>query len=239
MTEVTRDLHVYLRSIAQGERTSLSVLAGMVRPASRVLDLGTGSGALGEHLRDKAGCTVDGVTINEREAAIARPHYRRVEVANLEQSGWNSAFQDCQYDFIVCADVLEHLSQPQTALQACRELLAPGGRVLISVPNAAYSGLVAELLQGDFTYRDEGLLDRTHLRFFTRRSLLQSSAVVGSASLLGQLGVPPGFASSPGRRVAVLGGGMAGLTTAYQLSRTPELRARYDVTVASLGFRLG
>ncbi len=181
MTDATRDLHVYLRSIAQGERTSLSVLAGMVRPGSRVLDLGTGSGALGEHLRDKAGCTVDGITINAQEAAIARPHYRRVEVANLEQAGWTSAFQDCQYDFIVCADVLEHLSRPQTALQACRELLAPGGRVLISVPNAAYSGLVAELLQGDFTYRDEGLLDRTHLRFFTRRSLLQFLADQGWA----------------------------------------------------------
>lgn len=173
MTDANKDLHVYLRSIAQGERSSLSVLAGLVTPGSRVLDLGTGSGALGEHLRETAGCTVDGVTINEQEAAIARPHYRRIEIADLEQRGWNTVFGGERYDFIVCADVLEHLRQPATALAACRELLAAGGQVLISVPNAGYSGLVAELLQGDFTYRDEGLLDRTHLRFFTRRSLLQ------------------------------------------------------------------
>jgi len=173
MTDANRDPHVYLRSIAQGQRSSLSVLAGMVTPGSRVLDLGTGSGALGKHLRDHAGCTVDGVTINEQEAAIARPNYRRIAVADLEQSDWHSLFSGERYDFIVCADVLEHLRRPETALQACRELLAPGGQVLISVPNAGYSGLVAELLQGDFTYRDEGLLDRTHLRFFTRRSLLQ------------------------------------------------------------------
>ena len=173
MTDANKDLHVYLRSIAQGERTSLSVLAGMVSPGSRVLDLGTGSGALGKHLRDREGCTVDGVTINEQEAAIARPNYRRIEVADLEQPDWHTVFSGERYDFIVCADVLEHLRRPETALKACRELLAPGGQVLISVPNAGYSGLVAELLQGDFAYRDEGLLDRTHLRFFTRRSLLR------------------------------------------------------------------
>ena len=179
MTDAYRELHVYLRSIAQGERTSLSVLASLVTPGSRVLDLGTGSGALGKHLREHAGCTVDGVTINEQEAAIARPHYRRIEVANLEQPQWTCAFSGEQYDFIVCADVLEHLSRPAIALQACRELLAAGGQLLISVPNAAYCGLVAELLHGDFTYRDEGLLDRTHLRFFTRRSLAQFLAEQG------------------------------------------------------------
>jgi GT2 family glycosyltransferase/2-polyprenyl-3-methyl-5-hydroxy-6-metoxy-1,4-benzoquinol methylase/glycosyltransferase involved in cell wall biosynthesis len=173
MTEFKKDLHVYLRSIAQGERTSLSVLAAMIRPDSAVLDLGTGSGALGQHLRDNSGCTVDGVTYNQHEAEIARPHYRRVQVADLEDPGWISNFPDARYDFIVCADVLEHLRQPALALTACRSLLAPGGKVLISVPNAAYSGLVAELLQGEFTYRDEGLLDRTHLRFFTRTSLLR------------------------------------------------------------------
>jgi O-antigen biosynthesis protein len=181
MTQGKGDLHVYLRSMAQGERTSLSVLAGMVTPGSRVLDLGTGSGALGEHLRAHAACTVDGVTINEREAELARPHYRRVEVANLEDPGWTSAFSGEQFDFIVCADVLEHLRDPHRVLHASRELLAPGGRMLISVPNAAYCGLVAELLQGDFTYRNEGLLDRTHLRFFTRRSLVQFLAAEGWA----------------------------------------------------------
>lgn len=171
MTSKIGDRHVYLRAIAQGERTSLSVLASMVTAGARVLDLGTGSGALGQHLREHAGCIVDGVTINEQEAALARSNYRRVEVADLEQAGWTSLFDGDQYDFIICADVLEHLSRPENALNACRPLLAAGGQLLISIPNAAYGGLVAELLEGDFTYREEGLLDRTHLRFFTRRSL--------------------------------------------------------------------
>ena len=179
MTYAVADRHVYLRSIAQGERTSLSVMAGMVAPGARVLDLGTGSGALGQYLGEHSGCIVDGVTINEDEAALARPHYRRIEVANLDQPDWASMFSGESYDCVVCGDVLEHLRQPEATLLACSQLLAPGGRLLISVPNASYSGLVAELMQGDFKYREEGLLDRTHLRFFTRRSLAELLAAEG------------------------------------------------------------
>ncbi|MEO8653071.1 MAG: methyltransferase domain-containing protein, partial [Ramlibacter sp.] len=173
MTHARVERHVYLREITQGTRTSLSVLAGMIAPGSRVLDLGTGSGALGQYLSEHSGCTVDGVTINSAEAELARSHYRRVEVANLEQPDWAAMFGGERYDCIVCADVLEHLREPEKALRSCSGLLAPQGKLLISVPNAAYSGLVAELLEGEFAYRDEGLLDRTHLRFFTRRSLQQ------------------------------------------------------------------
>lgn len=165
------DLHVYLRTITPDERTSLSVLARLVPPQATVLDLGCGSGALGQHLSETKGCTLDGVTLSEAEAALARPHYRRVVVDNLESSDLLATFAGQCYDAIVCADVLEHLSRPEQVLAACRELLAPEGKLLISVPNAGYSGLIAELLEGEFLYRDEGLLDRTHLRFFTRRSL--------------------------------------------------------------------
>jgi GT2 family glycosyltransferase/2-polyprenyl-3-methyl-5-hydroxy-6-metoxy-1,4-benzoquinol methylase/glycosyltransferase involved in cell wall biosynthesis len=179
MTDHSAPLHVYLRQIAQGERTSLSVLASFVKDGATVLDLGTGSGALGAYLREHHGCQVDGVTINEQEAALARPHYRRVVVANLDRSDWVDAFAGEQYDFIVCADVLEHLQRPETAVRDCRGLLAPGGQLLVSIPNASYSGLIADLLEGDFAYRDEGLLDRTHLRFFTRRSFTQFMADLG------------------------------------------------------------
>jgi GT2 family glycosyltransferase/2-polyprenyl-3-methyl-5-hydroxy-6-metoxy-1,4-benzoquinol methylase/glycosyltransferase involved in cell wall biosynthesis len=165
------DLHVYLRSITPGERTSLSVLAGLINDKCAVLDLGCGSGSLGQHLSESRGCIMDGVTLSEAEAVHARPHYRHVVVDNLETCDLLATFKDQRYDFIVCADVLEHLSRPEHVLAACRQLLAPQGRLLISVPNAGYSGLIAELLDGEFLYREEGLLDRTHLRFFTRRSL--------------------------------------------------------------------
>ena len=123
MTDAHKERHVYLRSIAQGERTSLSVLAGLVAAGSRVLDLGTGSGALGKHLRDHAGCSVDGVTINEQEAAIARPDYRRIQIADLENPDWSVAFSGEQYDYIVCADVLDKAFQKR--LEAGLDRLKP------------------------------------------------------------------------------------------------------------------
>lgn len=173
MSNSPPSLHVYAREINQQDRTSLSVLSELVRPGALVLDLGCGNGALGRHLKSQRGCCIDGVTLNEREAELARPDYRRVEVANLDDCELRRLFAGQRYDHIICADVLEHLRQPERVLAACRELLAESGQVLISIPNAAYAGLIAELMEGEFRYREEGLLDSTHLRFFTRQSLVR------------------------------------------------------------------
>ncbi|MDF1486394.1 methyltransferase domain-containing protein [Ramlibacter sp. H39-3-26] len=166
------ELHLYEREIRADDRTSLTIVASHVLQAATVLDLGCGTGALGKYLQTTKACTVDGLTISQAEAARARAHYRTVEVADLETCDLHGLFGAHRYDYIVCADVLEHLRFPERVLAACRGLLAPGGAILISVPNAGYSGLIAELLIGEFRYRDEGLLDRTHIRFFTRKSLL-------------------------------------------------------------------
>lgn len=165
--------HIYARHIDLQERTSLSVLASMVNAGSTLLDLGCGSGSLGAYLQSQRGCTLDGVTLSDEEASLARPHYRDVLIADLDTLAVDQAFHGKQYDYIICADVLEHLKQPERILSCCRDLLAPQGQVLISVPNANYSGLLMELMQGELRYRTEGLLDRTHLRFFTRKSLLR------------------------------------------------------------------
>ena len=171
MNQSNEDLHVYLRQIRPGEITSLSMLSAMVPRGAQVLDLGCGSGALGKNLTETRGCSCDGVTLSQVEADHALPHYRRIEVADLETAQLSQLFAGQKYDAIVCADVLEHLRRPERVLDECMRLLSPAGRLLISVPNAAYAGLTLELMHGEFRYRPEGLLDRTHLRFFTRNSL--------------------------------------------------------------------
>lgn len=166
--------HLYIRSLdQQNGANSLLAIASHVPTHARVLDLGCGAGALGQLLQQQKHCTVDGVTLSEEEAALARPHYRDLLVADLEQLNLAEVFAGQRYDCIVCADVLEHLKQPERILAACQDLLAPQGQLLISIPNASYSGLLLELMQGEFRYRPEGLLDRTHLRFFTRQSLIR------------------------------------------------------------------
>ena len=171
MPNADTSLHIYQRTITAQAQDSLSVIAALIAPGQTLLDLGMGTGGLGRFLSERQPVVADGVTLNPAEADIARQWYRSALVADLDNVNLVALFGDQQYDCIVCADVLEHLKEPQRILAQLRSLLAPGGRLITSIPNAGYCGLVAELLQGEFRYRPEGLLDGTHLRFFTRTSL--------------------------------------------------------------------
>lgn len=164
--------HVYHRPFDPSGEDSLARIARRVRRGSKVLDLGAGPGVLGRHLNDALGCRVDGVEMSPRAAELARPYYDRLVVADLDAATLEDLGLEGGYDFVICADVLEHLREPARLLAQLPSVLAPGGRMLASVPNLAYAGLLGELLGDRFEYRDEGLLDRTHLRFFTRSSLL-------------------------------------------------------------------
>ena len=171
MPQDTPALHVYERAVLDEDNDSLTLLARHIEAGAVVLDLGMGTGGLGKYLAARQSITLDGVTLSDEEAQRAGAVYRQVVVADLDSADLTQLFADQRYDRIVCADVLEHLKNPERILQQCQQLLQPGGQLLTSVPNVAYCGLLAELLQGEFEYRPEGLLDSTHLRFFTRQSL--------------------------------------------------------------------
>jgi GT2 family glycosyltransferase/2-polyprenyl-3-methyl-5-hydroxy-6-metoxy-1,4-benzoquinol methylase/glycosyltransferase involved in cell wall biosynthesis len=165
--------HVYLRSIDANKQDSLSLIAGLIHPGQTILDMGMGSGALGQHLAQRFSVHADGVTLNPAEAELAKSWYRQVHIADLDAVSLADLFTPQCYDAIICADVLEHLKAPEHLLAQCAALLKPGGQLITSVPNVGYCGLLAELIQGEFRYRPEGLLDHTHLRFFTRQSLMR------------------------------------------------------------------
>lgn len=171
MLNDVNSLHVYERTVKGQDNDSLTLLARQINSGAVVLDLGMGAGSLGRYLVKHLSVTIDGVTLSPEEAQLAGENYRHVVVADLDNVDLCQLFSGRLYDRIVCADVLEHLKNPERILHQCKQLLAPGGQLLTSVPNVAYCGLLAELIQGDFRYRAEGLLDKTHLRFFTRQSL--------------------------------------------------------------------
>ena len=171
MPQDTPALHVYERAVLGEDNDSLTLLARHIEAGAVVLDLGMGTGGLGKYLAARQNITLDGVTLSDEEAQRAGTVYRQVVVADLDSADLTQLFAGQRYDRIVCADVLEHLKNPERILQQCHQLLQPRGQLLTSVPNVAYCGLLAELLQGEFEYRPEGLLDSTHLRFFTRQSL--------------------------------------------------------------------
>lgn len=168
------------RDIDQPEvQDSLVKIARLVAPGSRVLDIGCSIGALGAYLTRAKSCQVDGLDSVAEALEIARPHYTSVRLADLEEESLTELYQANSYDYVIFADVLEHLRQPFTTLAQASNLLNPDGKIIISVPNITYVGVSLEMMAGNFDYRDQGLLDRTHIRFFTERSMKQQVKELG------------------------------------------------------------
>jgi len=139
----------------------------------RLLDLGAAGGHLGRALRDRCSLLV-GVEPDASLPASAREGYDAWQAVDaLEAGPWTEPF-----DVVVCADVLEHLAQPEKLLARIHGWLRPGGRLYVSLPNVANVSIRAALLFGRFEYTDRGILDRTHRTFYTRESarrLLESN----------------------------------------------------------------
>ena len=133
-----------------------------------MLDLGAGSGHLGSavraHVSHLTGVEADPVAASSSEAE----KYDRWMTAQLSPD----LPVGRTFDAIVCADILEHLVSPEEMLRAIHGWLKPGGMTLLSIPNVANITVRIALLSGRFPYSDRGLLDRTHLRFFTHRSAI-------------------------------------------------------------------
>ncbi len=142
--------------------------------AERVLDVGCGAGATLQWLRQTGRCKVAvGIEMVGSAAAIARERVDEVHVgdANLIVE---SAFAPRSFDLVLCLDVLEHLVDPWAFVDKARRLLAPGGLIVASLPNVRHLRVVLPLLlAGRWRYDASGILDRTHLRFFTRDSALE------------------------------------------------------------------
>jgi len=146
-------------------------IVDLVSPGQRVLEVGPGSGVICGYLTAHKGCTVTAVEINLQAAALAAAQCRRVITGSIEDEAVvRQAAAGGPFDAIVCADVLEHLADPWAVLRRLRNLLAPGGAVLASLPNVAHWSVRFRLLFGQFEYADGLLRDRTHLRFFTLAS---------------------------------------------------------------------
>jgi len=162
--------HIYRREIDPTANDSLARIAQSIPSDCRVLDVGTGDGALGRYLRN-TGCDVDGITYSEEEATLARNDYAHISILDLESTLPSQSLTGRTYDVVVCADILEHLRNPLEVLRDLRCLLSKDGFVLLSIPNATYMGVIFELMGGRFTRTREGILDATHVCFYDRHSL--------------------------------------------------------------------
>jgi 2-polyprenyl-3-methyl-5-hydroxy-6-metoxy-1,4-benzoquinol methylase len=138
----------------------------MLPDASTVLDIGAGGGTLGQVLkRAKKNVTIDGIEPNAFAANLAKPFYRNMHIGFAQE--FFTEINANKYDYIVLADVIEHIPNPMIFLTELLKNVQLSTNIVISVPNIAFGGVRLALLNGQFEYVDSGLLERTHLRFFT------------------------------------------------------------------------
>jgi len=149
---------------------SHTLMVELVGGTKRVLDVGCATGYLARALTER-GCSVSGLESDSESAEEARPHLERLVVGDVETMDLAEAFGDARFDAIVFGDVLEHLRDPLAVLRKARALLADRGSIVASIPNIAHGSVRLALLAGRFDYQELGLLDSTHVRFFTRSSI--------------------------------------------------------------------
>lgn len=163
-------------SYYQNVRSELAVNVG--KGNHRILDVGCGAGYFGEFLKLHGHASeVVGIEVDPAAANEASTKLDQVLCANLNQTSVIDVLKDFDkalFDYIVCADVLEHLIDPWNVLSDLVTFLKPGGQVLVSLPNVRHwSVWLPLLLRGHWEYREAGIMDSTHLRFFTRFSAIE------------------------------------------------------------------
>lgn len=154
-----------------GIRNDIFVL--IPNDVSRVLDIGCSTGALGEQIKQRNNnAEVVGIEFDEQMAEVAEKKLDKVIVGDVENINLADLFQPDYFDCIIFADILEHLKNPWEILKSSVNFLNDGGVVIASVPNIRhYTTIVNLLFKGYWPYRERGIHDRTHLRFFTLRNI--------------------------------------------------------------------
>jgi 2-polyprenyl-3-methyl-5-hydroxy-6-metoxy-1,4-benzoquinol methylase len=162
--------------------TSYAKIREMVGSGKRVLDVGCGPGNLATIL-SRTGNVIVGIDKDDAGLASAQRACERTIAADLDSVKLDELVGDDRFDVVVFADVLEHLRDPVKLLSSSRRVLRDGGNVIVSIPNIAHGAVRLALLHGRFEYQRLGILDDTHLRFYTRESVLRLLSEGGYAAV--------------------------------------------------------
>lgn len=178
-------MHLLINTIAKGynmygekkpnyfSNVRSDVFSYLPEKVDRVLEIGCGTGETLSFIKSKyKNSTAVGIELTESAAELAS---KKIDlVKNIDVENYNLLTELGKFDLILLLDVLEHLKDPWIILKSLAENnLTSGGTVITSIPNARNHTLLIQLLLGNFEYTESGILDRTHLRFFTRKSMLK------------------------------------------------------------------
>lgn len=175
--EVVLSLNDYIHrwSSLRGQ-TRNDLLALIPREARSILEFGCGEAPLGAALKARQRCRVVGIEIDPKAAAVAR---KRIDDVYCGDAREIIALMHEKFEWIIGGDIVEHLEEPWSFLSDLRRVAAPGGHLLLSIPNVANASVIADLLQGRFDYVYMGLTCVGHVRFFTRRTIEEMMTIAG------------------------------------------------------------
>jgi 2-polyprenyl-3-methyl-5-hydroxy-6-metoxy-1,4-benzoquinol methylase len=166
--------HKYEYSVDIKGPTAAAAVIRMVGTGKRVLEIGAGPGSITRCLRDNSGCRITAIEIDKDAIERLSSLCERVHQCDLNERAWDSVLlQEDKFEVIVAADVLEHLYNPWAVLETIKNLVDKNGYIVVSLPHVGHNAVIACLLQENITYRDWGLLDRTHIRFFGIENMQQ------------------------------------------------------------------
>lgn len=159
---------VYDYAVDLESDTAPAIVIRMIKPGSRVLEIGAGPGSITRHLVETLGCDVTALEIDPDSLEKLKTYTPNAYQMDLNDPVWSERIRTEQgtFDFVIAADVLEHVYDPWRVLDQMKSLLAPQGSVVLSLPHVGHASVVACLLDEDFEYWPWGLLDKTHIRFF-------------------------------------------------------------------------
>lgn len=170
LDSTTPDLKVFMNyeyEVDVNGNNALAFVINLVGNNKRVLEVGAGSGMITRKLVDLNNCIVTAVEINETSISKLKQITSSVYKIDISKPGWTQDLKhEGKYDAIVAADVLEHLYDPWSTLHEMKTLLKDTGAIILSLPHTGHNGIIASLYCEDFEYKEWGLLDKTHIRFF-------------------------------------------------------------------------
>lgn len=187
----------YHRVFDHGVDGKYAVVAAKLAPHSAVLEIGCHSGSFSRYLTSK-GHRVLGIESDMLAADTARAFGIDVITGDVQDPKVTGAI-DRTFDAVLLMDVLEHLTTPEVVLMRLSRLVAPGGELIITGPNVAYWRVRLGLLLGQWRYEDSGILDRTHLRFYTAGTWRE--LVLGSGYQIAEFGSAEGMIPLEGRLI--------------------------------------
>lgn len=160
----------YQEMFSLGDNDSRGIILQMIKPHSKVLEFGCATGNMTRYMTEEMGCDVCIVEIDQEAFNQAINFASNGICGDILEYKWLDKF-NMKFDYVIFADVLEHLTKPQEVLEKTKEVLAYDGSVIISVPNIAHNDILIKLYNNEFEYTPTGILDDTHVHFFTDNSL--------------------------------------------------------------------